>query len=128
MNVKLKLAKRCSKCKRIIRDFNKSGLCSHCYHLDYMNKPKNKKREKERLKLYYKNNQEKLKSYQRNYYNLYKDKIKLYRNNYYIKNKLKELAQQKKHNKIPRIRKRILEYHKIYYKNERLRTSEQKER
>jgi len=43
-------AKRCSKCNRIIRDFNKSGLCSICHQKLYSKKQIDERRLKKNEK------------------------------------------------------------------------------
>lgn len=38
----MKITKRCLVCKRVLRDFNKIGLCSSCYNKVYADNLKNK--------------------------------------------------------------------------------------
>jgi len=35
MTIKVKKAKKCSNCGKIIRSYNKSGLCHDCWFLKY---------------------------------------------------------------------------------------------
>ena len=88
MGKRLVEAKKCSICGKILRHWNKSGLCS--YHCAEAHRaiPEIKKKNKETQKRYYKKNKERIQLNQKEWYLRRKERI-LKQDQSLIKNKTK---------------------------------------
>ena len=71
---KLRLAKKCIVCGKIIAHWNKSGYCSYHLKEEHLKKPEVIKNLKETQKRYYQKHKERIKIYQKAYHDLIRKK------------------------------------------------------